>query len=579
MDWTDLPKPAFIDLFRRVGIKHGAGACQAAQCALVCCSWAEAAAEVTNSVVISAPREEHLGGPGLVTEAGRLVPTDASSLQLWLKTHGSSISKLHVGPTAGDWLQLPCPNLQDLLLHQCSVGPGAQLCSSIAGVTLLSSLVLDDLTTYSSADHSQLLATVTGLSALQRLTLGKLRVVPGKKSRRRLFPELPAAILLQLQQLPQLTHLELATKMTAGSLQHLGGLTRLQRLQLQKLGLVHGEGSLSGLQHLHRLTYLQLQDLSCGALSSPAPGLSKLTALQRLLVSGVPFSDYHPDAVPSLSIHPTLPASMPSLQKLVLANLQVDHPHVGAAHAALLMAAVLQLQQLTELVLHNVIGLQDYPDPSFAAITSSSKLQRLTLSCSRFDRDCFRRFWPYAMPLHPQPQLTRLCLSDVTPGLTVAQMWQLPCLWPNLVQLDVHCAFTDDWLRGPLLTRTAEGRYPSQVAWLEPLLRLQRLEYLCCASNGPDFEVLKRMTWLRHLFINNSQRWDAIHTVLDSEVLCLTALKQLTVLDLTKCSLSHNLSQQLDSFTVCPAACPAYHVYERRNYHTGPRRGLVNKVC
>lgn len=99
-DWLSLPSKALEIIMQAVPVKQRVG-----QCALVCRSWASAAAAVTDSIMLDRDAD--------ITDG---------SLQLYLASHGDSITQLHVprlGRPArwGELTEIPCPNLKDLLLQ------------------------------------------------------------------------------------------------------------------------------------------------------------------------------------------------------------------------------------------------------------------------------------------------------------------------------------------------------------------------------------------------------------------------------------------------------------------------------
>lgn len=261
--WSDLPKPPLHSILRHVPQRQRLG--HTSSCALVCISWAEAAAAATDSIVL----EEC---------------ADAISLQLWLQQHGSSITQLHLHGARGQLLELPCPQLADLLLH---------------GRTLLSTPYLVDM--------------LTALPSLQRLTLHT-----GCEA----F-HLPSNL---LQQLPGLTHLGVQFhRQPLGYvrvLQGLSSLTNCSHLDLEATGWLSFPLGLDGLQDLPQLTFLKLSGLGCWAEAPPSlPSLSMLTALQHLQTAGWDFQS-------------SQLAGMTSLQHLCLIWRDVSDADRPAAHPA-----------------------------------------------------------------------------------------------------------------------------------------------------------------------------------------------------------------------------------------------------
>jgi len=95
--------------------------------ALVCTSWAAAAAAATRSIELS-----------------RCTNTD--SLQQWLRSRGSHVIKAKLRIERGIITSLPCPRLERLVLKDISVDlrPGSQLLQDLSAAAALEHLQLDD---------------------------------------------------------------------------------------------------------------------------------------------------------------------------------------------------------------------------------------------------------------------------------------------------------------------------------------------------------------------------------------------------------------------------------------------------
>ena len=117
--WSDVPGSAVKRIMRHVPQRHRLG--HGSSCALVCSSWAQAAAAATDSIVLEGC-------------------ADTESLQLWLRKHGHSLSKLHVRADSGMLTQLPCPKLADLLLQGDSLLSAPNLTAVVSALPSLQHL-------------------------------------------------------------------------------------------------------------------------------------------------------------------------------------------------------------------------------------------------------------------------------------------------------------------------------------------------------------------------------------------------------------------------------------------------------
>lgn len=255
--WSALPCEIMQRIMQHVPLRQrlGFGSC----CSLVCRSWAEAAAAATDSIVL-----DHC--------------TAADSLQLWLHNHGSKLTKLHLHAANGELTELPCPRLKDLLLTEESCLSKTQLGSAQSlSTTDLQHLHFLDLKT------PKVTSMLAGLQSLEQLSLSGT------------LPPLNACIL----QLSRLTRLELARRNERGKqpsggtlevpqrpsrLQQLSRLPKLSHLVVDWFDLT--EVDCAGMEGLSGLTFLQLSHVSCRIDAASAHGLSQLTALQHLGISG-----------------------------------------------------------------------------------------------------------------------------------------------------------------------------------------------------------------------------------------------------------------------------------------------------
>lgn len=219
LPWPDLPTAALVVIFKPLP------QAQRHACALVCKSWAEAAAAASDSIIVGTCR-------------------NTASLQLWLERNGRPLQKLHVHAADAHLTALPCPHLKDLLL------PTAPDTTGLAAAT----------------------------AALQQLSMQATAASPD--------PELHPAPAQGniLQRLVQLERLELPGGLTDAALQHVSKLTKLHHLQLGHLR--HAKpAAVIGLQQLRSLTFLQLDELRCNLSTSTVPPFSQLGKLQHLGLS------------------------------------------------------------------------------------------------------------------------------------------------------------------------------------------------------------------------------------------------------------------------------------------------------
>jgi hypothetical protein len=261
----------------------------------------------------------------------------------------------------------------------------------------------------------------------------------GSKPRPAVRPKFPAGVLLHLA---RLTHLHVGGfAVTAAALEHLTRLSGLQHLHFGNLSVEEdaagewyddgvGEdwlctlpatalAALSGLQHL---TSLRLSGAECALGSSSTPGFSTLTALRSLELRD------------GAGLQPSVLSNMTELQKLVLQATGLR----GSSMQGLL-DVLPQLQQLTELCLFDAMR-DTTPAAQYSALVSSSKLEKLDLSC------CFLPGTWYVM-FDGRRQLPALrtvrfydesCLFDVAnSGVRAQDLRSLALSCPGLQELDV----------------------------------------------------------------------------------------------------------------------------------------------
>jgi len=120
--WSELPVSVLTFAFEKVDVRYRMNCV-----ALVCTSWAAAAAAATRSIELS-----------------RCTNTD--SLQQWLRSRGSHVIKVKLQRSKGVITSLPCPSLRWLVLEDTSVDlrPGSQLLQDLCAATALEHLHLGD---------------------------------------------------------------------------------------------------------------------------------------------------------------------------------------------------------------------------------------------------------------------------------------------------------------------------------------------------------------------------------------------------------------------------------------------------
>jgi hypothetical protein len=180
------------------------------------------------------------------------------------------------------------------------------------------------------------------------------------------------------------------------------GLSKLTRLQIEPAWDDPNEPA-AVLQHLTALTRLvDLRLLLVGrhGYNITASMLSGAQHLTHMQLTGRQFSG-------RVSFEPAALAG-----KTMLQHLELCQPSGGAVGTAQLLGELQQLQQLTWLALH---GLQctdaGPPAAAYAALTASSKLQRLDVSKCTVPADVWQHVFSAGKQL---PQLLDLRMSDVT---------------------------------------------------------------------------------------------------------------------------------------------------------------------
>jgi len=351
-------------------------------CALVCKAWAEAAAAATHSIIL------------------RDRVQDLSGLQRWMEKHGQQLEVLQLHACDGASLTaLPCPQLQDLLLHG-SLLRGLSISSSvwadIAAATKLISVSLKYMGT--APQQADVVSALTALPDLQQLTWHS--------------DELQLCDSSLLQQLTQLTALDLLLSVAAAALQHLGSLTKLQRLCIYAAQDWAAAGC-PGLQELKVLTSLDLHNVT----DIPA-SVAQLSALQELIVS-----EATPAAVAGLQAltgltklrvinYITGPSSVSAtLQLPGLRHLELGDGFIGLG--TMPMSFLCKCSQL------QVLKLRGFTIGGPGSLVASTTLQHMELDDCRIiaaDGAAGPVSWQQVLPGSAQlPHLTSLQLTDVSP--------------------------------------------------------------------------------------------------------------------------------------------------------------------
>ena len=293
----------------------------------------------------------------------------SKALKRWLDSNGQHVTSLQMARPSGVLEGLPCPQLRQLdlgastveLYSSSSSHPGFfERCSGLTRLLLSNSCVVFGGPPMSGPDS---LAALSAVPALQHL---ELRAIANRLL-------LPGSV---LHVLTHLTYLALYAKVqvTAESLQHI-----------------------SALQHLKGL----VMDLPSGSVPlspSSTPGLAQLTGLRTLHLVGAKMD-------PAVLQHYT------QLQDLSLKACSLLGTN-GTAALLMVIGKQLQLQQLT------LTGSEcEHPvaAAAFTALTTSSKLQELTV-CLTGQPPGFRGF----RNLNPNPNPPLNPLGNVLPPALAA---------------------------------------------------------------------------------------------------------------------------------------------------------------
>ena len=393
----------------------------------------------------------------------------------WLCKYGQQLTSLYVSGLGWPLRELPCPNLQRLQLSDCAVqlgvAPGG-LPSGIQQCTKLTQLQL-----WCNIIDAQAGAVVEGLSSLVHLqhlhVHAKILFGVGVMMKYK-TGGLSDATLPRLQHLTYLN----VQGLNPENLQQLGGLTSLQRLNLDS-----ADNSAVG--------------------PSNAPGMAFPTSLKTVFLSS-------PVEAGVLSL---LPADLQDLR----VECAVHGPAEGPGSFLCRMA---RLQHLTNLVVLPDGGVAwPPPGPAYSALTASSSLVCLEMH----DVILPEGIWSYVFPagrklphltclvLHPQDEEEEGGVDQwpTAPSWGAADLCNLVSCCPSLRRVDV--------------LHLQHGMHVSE------LHKLTAFYALNAYYATPDFhhmldasmKGLAAVSQLRHLNITADQDWEA------STLLTLTSLTNL----------------------------------------------------
>jgi len=470
-------------------------------CALVCKAWAEAATAATHSIVL------------------RHTVWDLSCLQCWLEKHGGQVEVLQLHACAWTVLTaLPCPMLQDLLLHatgSCNID--SRVWRDIAAATKLTSVSLQLVET--TSQQADVVSALTALPDLEQLTWEDVEC-GGQQG-------LTDSMLLQ--KLTKLTALHLDSVEASDALEHLGLLTRLQDLSLVVTNDWAAAGC-PGLQELKALTRLALSKArsrvaqSIEGFADLPDSVSELTALQQLdIPRATPTALKKLSALSGLTqirlnrgLKDLSPGS-PPLQLPGLQHLEVMDGSFGVMPMSFL-ASCTQLRVLSLWTISLSPG----------SLAASSMLEDLNLCCCRAsaaDEAAEPASWQQVFPG-----------PGGLPHLTSLQMIELE---PRLQQSDVQCVAACCSSLQELYCDTLPDSSPSALACLSGLTTLTLAE-----TSDEQCSSLAQLTGLRELKVRETSR------VFAAGLRQLAALEQLTCLDFSFYSPSDDSPEVCNSLII-----------------------------
>jgi hypothetical protein len=346
--WSDLPYPCLVRIMCQVSTKD-----RLQSCSLVCCSWLDAAASATGSI--------------LVPHSGSLSEYSTYTLALWVRKHGSALRKLQLG----------LPNSFNISITR-------MLFRELVSATQLTSLSL--VSTY-------ILHRRDPFCCKQLMLLPRLQQLELNAGSRVMMLNQDLILSKALSKLQSLTQLKISGKFQGHpatmSLRQLWALTQLQHLDLfvAEAGYSYfrrcpGEmfDGLSGMTQLTALSlaapfrYLGATSSLQGSLRGPTellPGLEQLTQLQVLKLQ-------RSSSFGRCWVQPALLSKLTCLRHLAL---KFDWLGPRGSGEQELMQLLPKMQQLTGLELHSF----DLRACSLTVLTSlapvlcGSNLRRLSL--------------------------------------------------------------------------------------------------------------------------------------------------------------------------------------------------------
>lgn len=476
-------------------------------CALVSKAWSEAAAVATDLVC--------LNYHGIPREGG----WDPAVYMPYLQKHGQHVAALSC---LDDWELdqkfvielLPCSNLRELDLEDCAMqlGPsaeGSELQAAkpglLQGLTALTKLVLtmqrvDDFV-HPTAEGLACLTALTVLPALQHFDLsvgesysapdyvhGPYDIMPGS-----VFPGLT-----------NLTLLELKSRLTVDSLEHISWLSKLQELVLHfRFPIPDFEIAAAAAQQpfkqLQQLTYLSLNIPEYQLVSSSSsPAFAGCTALQDL-------------SLVKCCADASVLQGLTKLRSLNLAAFDVLTGG-GAGWAAALghLSCMQALEHLDVSQDVHEVGLA-YNNPALGALSASPQLRSLWLS----GVDLPPSGWSYLFPRsRVLTGLTTLQLRKMRPGtiMDTDHLRMLVGCCPALHELQVDAP--QGFERGVSLLPLLQLPHLVDLTWgdvitrsaVSALSQLTRLERLSISVGPPDLDTcdilqLTALSNLRYLLV------------------------------------------------------------------------------
>jgi hypothetical protein len=450
---TSLPDEVLTLVMQHVPVWHRLN-----NCSLVCSRLHAAAAVATDCLQFD------------FTEDNESCRINETTTEHWLSKYGQHLTSLSVRGMRRARRDLPCSNLQELQLTDCTVQLAAEADGYpgvIQGCTKLTRLYL-----CSEIIGAPEGAVVDGLSSLVHLQY--LWVHPSMLSAdgavRYMCGGLPDGTLICLQHLTSLS----VRGFSVENLMHLGCLTSLQRLELDTV-----------------------DDTVIGP--STFPGLALPASLKALLL-------YTPVDAEILSLVPA------ALQELWV----VRPVHGPAEGPKSFLSCMARLQHLTKLVVLQRGGLAwPPPGPAYSALTASSSLVHLEIC----NQDLPHGVWPFMFPAARKlPHLTRLVLRELarvdvpdfsSPSWGSADLRNLVSCCPSLCEIEP--LFLQHGLHALELQKLT-SLASLQVYYAAPTQAMLQGYHMTCTLDGLkacSMEGLALVTQLRCLHVRTTQEWEA----------------------------------------------------------------------